>query len=49
MGWQPARNNFVMFLDRETGMGSVVLEGMEGAWSRGMVGRGDTFVRLVDR
>jgi len=48
VGWQPARNNFIMTLDKETGAGKVVVEGMEGAWSRGTVGRGDTFVKLVD-
>ena len=49
VGWQPARNNFICCLDRDTGEGRVVWEGMEGAWSRGMVARGDSFVRLVDR
>ena len=49
VGWQPARNNFIMSMDKETGIVEVVLEGMEGAWSRGMVGRGDTFVKLIDR
>ena len=38
--WQSARNNFIMCLDRETGEGKVVLEGMEGAWSRGTGERG---------
>ena len=43
IGWQPARNNFVMTLDRATGETRVVLEGLQGVWSRGVVVKGKYF------
>jgi len=49
VGWQPARNNFICCLDKETGEGRVVMEGMEGVWSRGLVAKGDPYVKMVDR
>lgn len=40
LGWQPARNNFVSLLDRDTGQCSVLLEGLEGVWTKGTLLRG---------
>ena len=48
VGWQPARNNFVMTVDRDSGETRVVLEGIQGVWSRGLVVKGPYFNELVN-
>jgi len=49
VGWQPARNNFVLSLNKDSGEGTVIVEGLEGIWSSGLVGRGDQFQSLLER
>ena len=48
VGWQPARSNFVMTVDRDSGETTVVLEGIQGVWSRGLVVKGPYFNELVN-
>ena len=47
LGWQPARNNFLLCLDKRTGASKVVLSGLEGVWSRGVVARGQHLNKLL--
>ena len=47
LGWQPARNNFLLCLDKRTGASKVTLSGLEGVWSRGLVARGQHFDNLL--
>ena len=52
MGWQPARNNFVLRLSRDQESGvfqsRVVVEGVQGVWSRGVVVRGQCYNDIMN-
>ena len=47
VGWQPARNNFLLRLDKKTGASKVILSGLEGVWSRGLVSRGQHLKKII--
>jgi len=49
IGWQPARNNFVLCIDRDTGEAKVVLEGVQGVWSKGVVVKGQYFTDIFNQ
>lgn len=49
VGWQPARANFVLAVDRATGGTRVVMEGGEGLWSRGTVVKGHYFADIINQ
>jgi len=47
LGWQPARNNFLLSLDKRTGASKVILSGLEGVWARGVVARGQHLSKML--
>ena len=47
VGWQPARNNFLLRLDKRTGASKVILSGLEGVWTRGLVSRGQHLQKIM--
>ena len=49
IGWQPARNNFVLCIDRDSGETKVVLEGVQGVWSKGVVVKGQYFTDIFNQ